>query len=114
MPKLPDQFSAGSCRRDEDHAFIPPFYLRSATLQTVLASLKLRTMGKNPMVEASSEMILTVEDGVRLQGFYSKQQDGGLSQGLVILLHGWEGSAESTYILHTGKYLFLTDMTCSG
>ncbi len=84
---------------------MPPLYLRSSLLQTALASLKIRTLGRNPMVEASREAVLTVGAGVRLLGFHSPHPDAS-SRGLVILLHGWEGGAGSTYILHTGKYLF--------
>ncbi|HQG32606.1 MAG TPA: alpha/beta fold hydrolase [Deltaproteobacteria bacterium] len=84
---------------------MPPLHLRSSLLQTVLASLKLRALGKNPMLEASREVIIDAGDGVRLQGFHSPRTDIP-SKGTVILLHGWEGSAESTYILHTGRYLY--------
>lgn len=89
-----------------DHTpFNPPLLLRNASLQTVLSSLRLRTLGRNPMLEASQEMIFSVGDGVRLQGFYSPQK-GTEPKGLAILLHGWEGSAESTYIIHTGRFLY--------
>lgn len=85
--------------------FIPPGHLRGAYVQTILSSSRLRTLGPNPMLAASREMILDAADGVRLQGFYSPQP-GPDSKGLVILLHGWEGSAASAYILHTGKVLY--------
>lgn len=85
-------------------AFIPPFYLRNTTLQTVLASSKLRTRGRNRMRANAIEVILDAGDGVRLQGFYSK--NGRSAKGLVILIHGWEGSTESAYIVSTGRYLF--------
>lgn len=56
------------------------------------------------MAEASQEVILDAGGGVRLQGFHSPQPAG--AKGLVILLHGWEGSAESTYMLRTGRTLY--------
>jgi len=50
-------------------------------------------------------MIIDGGNGVRLLGFHSTQRDNN-PRGLVLLLHGWEGSVDSTYILHIGRYLF--------
>lgn len=47
----------------------------------------------------TTEMLLDAGDGVRLQGFHSTLPRE--PRGLVLLLHGWEGSAESGYMLHT-------------
>jgi hypothetical protein len=85
--------------------FIPPRLLRGTYTQTILASAKIRAAGKNLMKEASREMIIDAGDGVRLQGFFSQQVKKD-PVGLVILLHGWEGSAESTYMLHSGRYFY--------
>lgn len=85
--------------------FNPPFYIRSAFAQTLLASSKLRTWGENPMLNASYEVLLNPIDDVKLQGFYSPQPKGQ-SRGVVMLLHGWEGSVNSAYILRTGKVLY--------
>jgi predicted alpha/beta-fold hydrolase len=85
--------------------FIPPFYLRSTFIQTMLAGSGIRKMGKNPMLDAAQEMILNPIEDVRLQGFYSKQSNGQV-KGLVMLLHGWEGSVNSAYILSTGRFLY--------
>jgi len=85
--------------------FQPPFYLRSAFIQTMLASSSIRKWGRNPMAEAVREVTLHLDDGVRLQGFYSPQR-GRSAKGLVVLLTGWEGSATSAYILGTGKFLY--------
>ena len=57
------------------------------------------------MRNAAREMVIEASGGVRLLGFYSPQQSNP-SAGLVILLHGWEGSAASTYILCTGDALY--------
>lgn len=83
----------------------PPRLLKSAGIQTVLASAGLRAWGKNPMLDAARETILTTGDGVRLLGYISRQPRPH-AKGLVILLHGWEGSSESTYIRTTGRFLF--------
>jgi uncharacterized protein len=88
-----------------DQSFSPPRYLRNPMVQTVLNSSSLRTLGKNPMADAAEELVLELAGGVRLQGFMSRQQGRGW-KGLVILFHGWEGSARSAYMLHTGKFLF--------
>lgn len=83
----------------------PPWLLRPAGVQTMLASAGLRAWGDNPMVLAAQETILTTREGVRLLGYHSRQPRPH-NNGLVILLHGWEGSSESTYIRTTGRYLF--------
>jgi len=83
--------------------FNPPFYLRSASIQTLLAGSSLQTRGTNPMLDIAEEVILNPIDDVLLQGFYSKQKNGQ-AKGLVMLLHGWEGSVNSAYILGTGKF----------
>jgi predicted alpha/beta-fold hydrolase len=85
--------------------FNPPFFLKHAGVQTTLASAKLRALGKNPMVNAASPVVLTTAQGVRLLGYMSRQSRFD-SKGLVILIHGWEGSSKSTYIRTTGKFLF--------
>lgn len=84
--------------------FTPPFYIRSPFAQTLLASSKLGTYGKNPMLGTAREIILNIGN-VHLQGFYSPQTDQE-PLGVVMLLHGWEGSVNSAYILRTGKSLY--------
>ena len=83
----------------------PPLIMRSAHVQTILASVKFRARGQNPMRDAAREQIIETDEGIRLLGFYSVQTSD-TPKGLVILLHGWEGSSESTYILRTGKALY--------
>lgn len=89
----------------QTESFRPPPYLRGTYVQTILASNKIRTWGENPMADAAKEMILDAGEGVRLQGLFSPQAQRQ-AKGIVILLHGWEGSVESTYILSTGRYLY--------
>jgi predicted alpha/beta-fold hydrolase len=85
--------------------FNPPFYLKSAFVQTMLAGNGMRKWGENPMLDATKEVILNPIEDVRLQGFYSKQSNGQ-AKGLIMLLHGWEGSVNSAYILSTGRFLY--------
>jgi len=56
------------------------------------------------MVAIADEIILDI-GGVRLLGSISPQ-NRRTPRGLVILLHGWEGSMNSTYILQTGRYFY--------
>jgi predicted alpha/beta-fold hydrolase len=86
-------------------SFNPPWYLRSGQIQTVLASMSLRAWGKNPVRNAAREITIRTPQGIQLQGYHSPQNSAD-TPGLVILLHGWEGSAESTYIACTGKALY--------
>jgi predicted alpha/beta-fold hydrolase len=83
----------------------PPFLLKPAGVQTLLASAGLRAWGKNPMLGAARQTILTTVDGIRLLGYMSRHPLPH-DKGLVILLHGWEGSSASTYIRTTGRFLF--------
>lgn len=85
--------------------FNPPFYLRSTFAQTLLASIKIGTRRNNPMFDAAREVLLHPIPDVTLQGFYSPQPNGQ-TKGVVTLLHGWEGSANSAYVLRTGKFLY--------
>lgn len=85
--------------------FRPSPPLKSSMLQTVLASSRLRTLGKNPMCDHSRDVVLKTADDVRLTACYSPRP-GMSSRGLVILLNGWQGDAHSAYILSTGRYLF--------
>lgn len=83
----------------------PPFWLKPAGVQTVLASAGFRAWGKNPMLDAARKILLTTGEGVRLLGYMSRQPSPH-DRGLVILIHGWEGSSESTYIRTTGRFLY--------
>ncbi len=91
--------------------FVAPGFLINAHLQSILPSLALR----RPWVERraarllrhSRPLLLAAGDGVRLQGFYSPRSAARLQQDsstaptpkLVVIVHGWEGSAESLYVL---------------
>jgi predicted alpha/beta-fold hydrolase len=92
-------------KKGMDERFEPKPWARNPHLQSVFASLKIRLRGTNPMVDASREHTVDGGAGVRLLGYHSAQPQGK-SKGLVTLIHGWEGSSDSTYILSTGRYLF--------
>jgi len=85
-------------------SFVPPRFLRNTYVQTILASSRIRTLGRNRMVDAEREIIFETTAGVRLQGFLSPVENH--AKGIVVLLHGWEGSSRSTYVLSTGRFLY--------
>jgi predicted alpha/beta-fold hydrolase len=55
------------------------------------------------MADNSREIIINTSSGSRLLSFYSHHPQ---SKGLIILLHGWEGSSSSAYLLATGDYFY--------
>lgn len=95
----------GKLKMNLSKAFRPAAGLRSPHVQSILASARFRTARTGSVTHAAREQILQSGNGVRLQGFYSKQPQPQ-KKGLVLLLHGWEGSAESTYVRTTTGYLF--------
>jgi uncharacterized protein len=90
------------------HAFDPRGWLKNPHVQSVLASSGLRgarARSRYPeLVAAERPMIVDAGNGVRLSALMSKQP--GHSQGLAVLIHGWEGSVHSSYLQSTGGRLF--------
>lgn len=78
----------------------PPPWLRNPHLQSMLASSVVRLRRGQQLLASSGavtrELILDGGDGVRLQAWHSRLP-GNAPVGLALLLHGWEGSAESAY-----------------
>lgn len=87
--------------------FKPRGLLKNPHVQSVLASSGLRRVAKRERVrlitERSTEQQFDVAHDARLQGFIAHPD--GESRGLVVLLHGWEGSVQSTYLLSLGGRL---------
>lgn len=83
----------------------PPLLLRNGHIQTFLASSSLRARGADEMQASARTEILATDAGVNLLGFRSRQI-GSRPKGLAVLLHGWEGSSDSTYIRRTGRSLY--------
>lgn len=98
--------------------FKPPVTLRSGHTQSLLNSSSLRSRMVNraaqPLLDAEQEWVMDGgpnddipgRDDLRVQllAHYSPQADK--SRGLVVLLHGWEGSSRSNYVLSVGTRLF--------
>jgi uncharacterized protein len=88
--------------------FRPSFWLRNHHLQSMLASTSWRRgrilSGAAPLLAAAREQVLDCGEGVRLQCFISSPAHSNGEP--VVLLHGWEGSAESLYVLSLAQQLF--------
>ncbi|MDX9802311.1 MAG: alpha/beta fold hydrolase, partial [Spirochaetia bacterium] len=87
----------------------PPFYLKNPILQTVLSSMKIRNRGVTPFDLVSREVLVDAGDGVRLTGFISAHdtsRSAKEAKGLIILLHGWEGSESSAYMAASGRFFY--------
>lgn len=89
-------------------SFRPPPGLRHRHVQTMLSSMPVYafvTRGRTKaLLDASREEIIDCGDGVRLMGVMSARKSA--ARGLVILLHGWEGCADSSYMLSAGATLY--------
>lgn len=86
----------------------PPRLLRNPHIQSLLSSAPLRRMLGQRRLQRSGaqtrEHVIEVDGGVRLMGCHS-QVPGRDPRGLVLLLHGWEGSSDSGYMCHTAAHL---------
>ncbi len=86
----------------------PPKWLRNPHLQSVLSSSTMRRrrglQALNSSGAVTTEHIFDGGHGVRLQGWHSATP-GVPSRGLALLLHGWEGSADSSYMRMTAARL---------
>jgi len=98
MPSIPHQ---------RKRAFRAPLGLRQRHVQSLLAAWPLRRRwlrgGAGALVGGARSEILDCGDGARLLGLYTPT--AGPSRGLAIMLHGWEGSADASYVLSVGARL---------
>jgi predicted alpha/beta-fold hydrolase len=89
----------------KNEEFSPRPWARNPHVQTFFKSLKLLTPRHNPVTSRAREMIIDGGNGVRLLGFHSAHP-GNTGRGLILILHGWEGSADSVYVLRAGKFFY--------
>jgi uncharacterized protein len=93
-------------QRTSDYA--PPRWLRNPHVQSVLGSSPMRRRRGARVLAASgattTEHVLDGGDGIRLHGLHSTLP-GREPRGLALLLHGWEGSADSSYMRLTATQL---------
>jgi hypothetical protein len=108
-----DAEAAAALRAGGAAAFRPGWWLRNCHVQSVLPSLKplrgtaVARRAAHVLRHASQE-IVECGDGVRLLGHRSTQPSLGRppARDLVVLLHGWEGSADSLYVLSLAAELY--------
>lgn len=90
-------------------SFRPPRWLRHPDLQSILPSFPLRRPGVRrrcaSLLRSSEDCVLDCGEGVRLLGHASPPPRRRDPPQLAILLHGWEGSGQSLYVLTLGQYL---------
>ena len=86
----------------------PPWWLSSPHVQSMLGSSPMRIRRGARMLAAlgsrAEAVVLDAGEGVRLQGVFNAPREGE-PRGLALLLHGWEGSAESSYMRLTAAKL---------
>ena len=83
-------------------SFIPPFGLGNRHIQTIFSSVgprraRVRRAFKQHQAQ-EQEVILNCHDNIRLSGILNLAGELPASK-LVIMIHGWEGSAGSSYML---------------
>jgi len=83
--------------------FKPSVFLRNPHFQSIMASSRLRLPWRNLMAKNAREMIINISSGSKLLSFFSSHPE---SKGLIIFLHGWEGSSSSAYVLASGDYFY--------
>lgn len=89
--------------------FEPPAWLRNRHIQSILPSLPLRRpateRSARGLIAASRPLLLDCGDDVRLLAMHATQEDIGRAPSgrLLVLHHGWEGSADSLYVLSLGQ-----------
>ncbi|GAA4857411.1 YheT family hydrolase [Luteimonas vadosa] len=88
--------------------YAPPRWLRNPHVQSVLGSSPMRRRRGARLLAASAAEttghVVDGGDGIRLHGLHS-HLPGREAGGLALLLHGWEGSAESSYMRLTATRL---------
>ncbi|MBS0386975.1 MAG: alpha/beta fold hydrolase [Proteobacteria bacterium] len=87
--------------------FDPPFWLRGAHLQSVLPSLPPRRNWTHwqarTLRAAAQPWLLDCGNGVRLQAWRTDHHES--RDRTAVLLHGWEGNADSCYVLSLAALL---------
>lgn len=90
--------------------FSPPRWLANPHVQSILPSLRVRKplirRRAKELLDCTETRILDCGDEVRLMGQFSLHESSRSDRDLVVLLHGWEGSADSLYVLSLGAHLF--------
>ncbi len=97
-------------RQNTQAPFQPKGLLANTHVQSLLASSKLRkrlmARRSQPLVKAQQDVLLACGEGITLHGLLSPNSTNTGNGKLAVLIHGWEGSAESTYLLSSATALY--------
>ena len=109
IPPTTDEAQAPAGTRPLHGAdYRPPRWLRNRHLQSILAGSPMQRMrgayGLERIGAVSTGHMVDGGDGVRLHGLHTTLP-GMQPRGLALLLHGWEGSTESSYMRMTAVQL---------
>lgn len=89
--------------------FSPPASMRNAHLQTILSSAGPRKIMCEKRFSAhkqhQQQLLLSGGNGVRLAGMLNLADQRQVSSKLAILIHGWEGCHDSTYMQSMANHL---------
>jgi uncharacterized protein len=89
--------------------FAPAGLIANPHVQSILPSspFRRRLLRRRAaaMVAVSRDMLLDCGEGVRLHAWYAPQPVTDATRGLVVLIHGWEGAGDSSYLLSAATRL---------
>lgn len=89
-------------------SFRPPLGLRNSHIQTIFSSVGPRRAHVRREFakyrDGQQAMLLDCHDGIRLSGYHNRSSSQN-AQHCVIIIHGWEGSADSSYVLSMSSKL---------
>jgi len=85
-------------------SYQPHRWAKNAHLETIISILH-KPKQLHPLQRRAQERLLELPDGVKLQGFYTAPP-GRLTKGVVMLIHGWLGSADSNYVIVVAQQLY--------
>lgn len=82
--------------------FKPNFFLKSPFAQTVFASWKFKNKATQIFNQEAKIRVFQATNGAKIVSFFNSVEP---QKPLVVLMHGWEGSSNSSYMLRMGKFL---------
>lgn len=102
--------TGGGCGSEE--LFSPVGVMANPHLQSLLPSSPLRLLllrrRAARLMEASRSLLLDCGEGVRLHAWHAPPvvEPGVRTRGTAVLIHGWEGTGESSYLLSVASRLY--------
>ncbi|OZG74684.1 alpha/beta hydrolase [Hahella sp. CCB-MM4] len=97
-----------SKHREKRVAWSPKWGLRNPHIQSMLASIKLRApvvrRRAREVLDKAEEVLLECSSGAKIHGLLSRH--GDQPRETAVLIHGWEGCADSLYLLSIAGVLY--------